>query len=194
MTLAPGHHAVPEGHLAMVVTHLEMMAPPPPRPVPATDAVVEAWAPTVAAYRDLFRRVGAPWLWASRLMQSETDVAATLGDPAYETRRLRRGDAELGILDLDFREAGACELAFFGLVPEAVGGGLGRVLMDAALARAFRDGPTRLHVHTCTLDGPAALDFYRRSGFRAVRREVEIMRDPRGAELPADAAPQVPRL
>jgi hypothetical protein len=50
-------------------------------------------------------------------------------------------------------------------------------------------------VHTCTLDHPAALAFYQRSGFVAYRRQVEIDDDPRlDGTLPADAAPHVPLI
>ena len=193
--LSEGHHDVPTGHVAAVVTHLEMHARPPRRDVPEAHGVtVEEWHPSLKAYRDLFRAVGGPWLWASRLFLDDETLGGINGDPLYETRVMRRGGTVIGILDLDFRSGGACELAYFGLVPGAVGAGLGRRLMETALDRAFRDGPLRFHVHTCTLDGPAALDFYRRSGFVPVRRQVEIMRDPRGDLLPEDAAPQVPRL
>jgi hypothetical protein len=50
-------------------------------------------------------------------------------------------------------------------------------------------------VHTCTLDHPAALGFYRRHGFTPYRRSLETFPDPRLLGLlPADAAPQVPCL
>src|SRR3546814_3881183 len=72
-----------------------------------------------------------------------------------------RSGTELGLLELDFREVGECELAFFGLVPEMTGRGHGKWLMQRALSLAWTDNIRRVHVHTCTLDHPAALDFYR---------------------------------
>jgi hypothetical protein len=67
--------------------------------------------------------------------------------------------------------------------------------MDTALRRAWAARPRRLWVHTCTLDHPAALAFYQRSGFVAYRRQVEIDDDPRlDGTLPADAAPHVPLI
>jgi hypothetical protein len=48
-------------------------------------------------------------------------------------------------------------------------------------------------VHTCTLDHPAALGFYIRSGFRPFKRQLELSTDPRlDGTLPPDAAPGVP--
>ncbi|MBM2576432.1 GNAT family N-acetyltransferase [Jannaschia sp. Os4] len=191
--LTEGYHAVPSGHVAAVVTHLEMAAPAALPEVPASEAEVVAWAPSVEAYLDLFRAVGGPWLWASALFRDASEISDIIDDSRYETFMLRCGEGR-GILDLDFRTEGACELAYFGLTPDLAGRGLGKVLMAHAVRRAFRDGPLRFHVHTCTLDGPNALQFYRRMGFVATKREVEIMRDPRGTVLPEDAAPQVPRL
>jgi hypothetical protein len=64
-----------------------------------------------------------------------------------------------------------------------------------ALRLAWRDGVTRVHVHTCTLDHPAALSAYRRAGFTAYKRAVERFPDPRLLGfLPLDCAPQVPLL
>ena len=99
------------------------------------------------------------------------------------------------MLELDFRKAGEAEISYFALVPELAGQGLGRWLMAEALARAWRPGVARVWVHTCTLDHPSALNFYRAQGFAAIARTVETFRDPRSlALLPADAAPQIPYL
>jgi hypothetical protein len=103
------------------------------------------------------------------------------------------GGAVAGILELDFREGDACELAFFGLVPDAAGRGLGRALMAEAIRRAFRRPIRRLHLHTCTLDDPRALPFYLRAGFMPVRRAIEVADDPRlSGALPMHAAPHCP--
>ena len=78
-----------------------------------------------------------------------------------------------------FATQGQCELAFIGLVPELAGHGHGRWLLAEALRLAWRDGVSRVHVHTCTLDHPAALSAYRRAGFTAYKRAIERFPDPR---------------
>ena len=99
------------------------------------------------------------------------------------------------MLELDFREPGECELAFIGLIPELSGKGHGRWLLAEAVRRAWREGVERVHVHTCSLDHPAALAAYRRAGFTPYKRAVERFPDPRLLGiLPADCAPQVPLL
>ncbi|RVT85129.1 GNAT family N-acetyltransferase [Rhodobacteraceae bacterium CCMM004] len=194
--LAPGFHPVPSGHVATVVTHLEMRAPPGPAPAPPQGVALGRWAePEPERYRALFRRVGAPWLWFSRLILDDADLAAILSDRGTEVYSVTRDGAEIGLAELDFRQEGACELTFLGLVPEATGGGIGRWLLAEVATLAWTRPISRFHVHTCTLDSPRALPAYRRAGFVPVRQEVEIAPDPRvtGA-LPADAAPQIPQL
>ena len=198
MQLEDGFYDVPPGKLAAVVTHLEMRAKAPLRPVPEPQGLglERKEAPGVDWYRALFRKVGAEdWLWFSRLVMDEAALRAILRDPLVEVYALREGGADKGLLELDFREEGECELAFFGLASDLIGGGVGRWLMNRAIDLAWRRGITRFHVHTCTLDSPQALSFYMRSGFVPVRRQVEIADDPRLAGLlPESAAPQVPIL
>ena len=191
--LAAGLHDVPPGHLAAVVTYLEATAAPAARRPLREDVDFEAWHPDLAAYRGLFRRIGTPWLWSSRLSQPDDEVLGALGDPAYETFVLRDASGPLGMLDLDLRDPGTAWIAFFGLVPEATGQGLGSALMAEALGRALARA-RRVRLHTCTLDDPRALGFYRAQGFVPYARAVEILPDPRGTHLPENAAPAQPRL
>ena len=68
-------------------------------------------------------------------------------------------------------------------------------LLAEALRLAWREGVHRVHVHTCSLDHPAALAAYRRAGFIPYRRVIERFPDPRlSGFLPPDCAPQVPLL
>jgi GNAT superfamily N-acetyltransferase len=98
-------------------------------------------------------------------------------------------------LELDFRVPGECELAFVGLVPDLAGQGHGRWLLAEALRLAWRDGISRVHVHTCTLDHPAALTAYRRAGFVPIKRAIETFPDPRlTGLLSLDCAPHWPLL
>jgi GNAT superfamily N-acetyltransferase len=189
--------AVPAGHVAAIVTSLEMLERPRPKPLPASDLRLARWAqPSPDKYRTLFRRVGEPWLWFSRLVMGDAELLAVIGDPAVQVFAVvDPAGIEVGMLELDFRQAGACELAFFGLVPELAGRGHGRWLMGQALALAWRKDVQRLWVHTCTLDHPSALGFYRAQGFDPFARAVETFPDPRlSGYLAEGAAPHVPVL
>jgi GNAT superfamily N-acetyltransferase len=197
MTLTP----VPTGHIATIVTSLEMTSKPPLRPTPHSELQLERWeAPALNKYRALYRRVGEPWLWFSRLIMADTELAAIVHDPKVKIWAVTdlRG-IEVGILELDFRESGQCEISFFGLIPELTGKGHGRWLMAMALQlgwaerNAKGEGVERMWVHTCTLDALGALGFYLKSGFVPFQRQIETFPDPRlSGHLPREAAPQIP--
>ena len=187
--------ALPDGQLAAVVTYLEMTAPPADSVQRGNLRLSRVVLPQPDAYRALFRKIGAPWLWFSRLEMSDAELDAIIADPNVELFEVAAVEAVVGMLELDYREPGQCEIAFVGLVPELSGQGHGRWLLAEAVHRAWREGVTRVHVHTCSLDHPAALAAYRRAGFVPVKRAIERFTDPRlTGILPADSAPQVPLL
>ena len=188
---------VADSDVATIVTTLEMNARPPARPLPDSPFRLERWeTPSPDKYRALFRRVGAPWLWFSRLVMDEAALTRIIHDAGIRIYAVTdRQGIEVGMLELDFRHAGACELSYVGLIPELAGQGHGRWLMANALALAWAKDIARVWVHTCTLDHPSALGFYRASGFTAISRTVETFPDPRlSGALPVGAAPQIPLL
>lgn len=189
---------VPAGKLAAVVTHLQMFEPPQQgaRRMPKVDAVLtEHRTPDLDWYRDLFSRVGADWMWFSRQGMSDADLAAIVHREDVWIYSVDIDGRSEGMLELDFRVHGECELGYFGLTPALVGSGVGRWLMDHAIEKAWSQPITRFHVHTCTLDSPQALPFYMRSGFQAYRRQVEIADDPRKiGVLSETACPQEPLI
>jgi GNAT superfamily N-acetyltransferase len=195
--LPAGYHDVPANMLATIVTCLDMSQKPAVRPDPPADRLaVERWpSPTVDDYRALYRRIGEDWLWVSRAVMADEALKAIIGDPSVEIYSLMRDGERLGLLELDFREAGQCELAFFGLDKSLIGSGAGRILMNVAIDKAWEKPISRFWVHTCHLDHPAALAFYQRSGFTPYKRMVEIFEDPRQTgKLRPDAAPHFPLL
>ncbi len=152
-------------------------------------------SPDLDWFRDLYRRVGEEWLWFSRLQMADAELAAIVRSPMVEVHALVHEGRDEGLLELDFREAGQCELAFFGVTAGLIGGGAGRWLMNRALELAWSRPVSRVWVHTCTLDHPSALAFYQRSGFRPFRRQVEIADDPRlDGTSPRAAAKHVPMI
>lgn len=194
MTLPDGYSDVPAGKIAAVVTHLEMTERPTLRPdPPGAWTLRRVESPSLDWFRDLFRRVGEEWLWTSRLRMSDVELAAIIHSPSVEVYALVHDISDEGLLELDFREAGQCELSFFGVSGKLIGGGAARWLMNRALALAWSQPLSRFWVHTCTHDHPSAVAFYQRSGFRPFRRQVEIENDPRlDGSAPRGAAKHVP--
>jgi len=190
------YEALPGDELAAVVTYLEMRERPEIEPPRSTLDLLRLTNPSAERYRALFRLVGSPWLWFSRLTLDDDKLIAIVHDPQVELFAVQDGNGrDVGMLELDFREVGKCQLAFVGLVPELSGLGHGRWLLEEAVRRAWRDSVNRVQVHTCSLDHPAALAAYRRAGFTPVKRAIERFTDPRLLGiLPKDCAPQIPLL
>jgi GNAT superfamily N-acetyltransferase len=184
---------LPPGEIGAIVTYLEMTERPKPRPFPASPLRIEHWrAVDPDKYRLLFERIGAHWLWYSRLAMSDPQLKSALGEVHVVVDR--RG-VEVGMIELDFAEPGQCLISFLGLIPELAGHGHGNWLFAQTLALAWRQQITRVHVHTCTLDHPAALPAYLKAGFRPYKRAIETFPDPRLIGLlPRETAPHIPLL
>ncbi len=168
--------------LEVVRTYLELATPEQLRPAdfpagPPEVRVVPRPGCTAAEYRWLYDAVGRAYRWRDRLAWSEAELAAWLARDDVAVWVLERRDGA----DADWRPAGYYELArdaeggveivYFGLLADAQGRGWGRALLAHAARAAWAMGATRVWLHTCTLDGPAALPNYLGRGFRPVREE-----------------------
>ncbi|WP_299599948.1 GNAT family N-acetyltransferase [uncultured Tateyamaria sp.] len=191
--LENGHYNVPPGKVAMVVTDLEMTTPQF-RGVPCPDGLTfTTLSRDTTAYLELFRRVGAPWLWFGRTLMDKQKLSDILNDEKTGLFTLEKDGQPEALLELDFSVEGQCELDYFGLTPALIGSGAGAFLMDQAIREAFDRGIKRFHLHTCTMDSPQALGFYQRSGFTPIGRRIEIADDPRVAHgYDRDLAPHIP--
>ncbi len=165
----------------VTVSFMRLDAKPEPRwsALPAGTRLDLAPRLSVSAYRDLYDRVGGPWLWWLRRMMPEPMLARLLADPAVAIYRLWQGNAVLGFFELDATSWPDVNLSYFGLLPEAIGQGLGFSLLGAAIEQVF-SGPVRgMTVNTCTADHPRALPNYQRAGFRIMRQVREVWDIPR---------------
>jgi hypothetical protein len=162
--------------VAVTVTFLRIDRPPsgPPPLLPADTRLVRVTAPSVPFYRYLYDTVGSPHIWWIRRSLPDSSLAPLLADPAISIHVLYRGGEPMGFFELDGRPRPDVNLSYFGLVPHAVGGGLGGPFLRAAVDEAFRDSGRGVTVNTCTADHPRALPTYLRAGFRQLRSVREI--------------------
>ena len=192
-----GYSDITPGNVVSVVTCLEMLQNPDPAPLalPEGFSIDRYSHGNIDDYRTLFRKVGADWLWFSRLLMSDDLLAEVLAKETSEIYVIRQNGLDVGLLELDFSAAGEAELVFLGLMTGTTGKGVGRAVMNSATALAWAKPIHRFWVHTCTFDHPSALSFYLRSGFTPYAFRVEVQADPRltGA-LPLTAAPHVPLI
>jgi GNAT superfamily N-acetyltransferase len=173
------HHPPPrgDGRLTISIIYLEIVPRDWTRCGVVPDAGIEVApviAPTVAFYRDLYDRVGRPWLWYERRVLTDRALASILATPTHELHVARRAGDLVGYFELL-----AGEIVFFGLAPDYIGRRIGPWLLDRAIERGLSLGHSRLTLNTNTLDHPRAFDTYRKAGFRIVRRETKDVPDPR---------------
>ncbi|MGH7702764.1 MAG: GNAT family N-acetyltransferase [Gemmatimonadales bacterium] len=121
-------------------------------------------------YRFLYSAVGREYHWRDRLAWTEQQLQEWLRGPST-IWVMRQGQSLAGYFELRRHEDGSVEIVYFGLMPGFLGRGLGRHLLTRSVEEAWALGPSRVWVHTCTLDHPAALPNYLNRGFRTVREE-----------------------
>ena len=178
--------------ISSTVTYLEMMARPtlPPAALSSRRAValLRAHQPSIAYYRFLYKSIGESWMWYVRLKLNDEALAAIVQDEKVEVYVLYVDGVPAGFAELDRRQGPDIELAYLGLMPEFVGGGLGAYLLSTAIDIAWSYEPRRLWVHTCTQDHPRALALYQRFGFKPYKQESTTFPDPRlGGLLPIES-------
>ena len=170
------------------VTYLSMetrpKGTPPPRPLMKT-ALLRAENPPVHFYRYLYDTVGRDYIWVERRLWSDEKLAEMLGDEKLALYVLYIAGVAAGMAELDFREAGVGQIAYFGLMPEFTGRRIGPWLLHQAIELAWAQPIEKLLVNTCTLDHRKALATYQRAGFVPYARSEKIIDAPPGFPLPA---------
>jgi GNAT superfamily N-acetyltransferase len=149
------------------VSYLELcQAPVRPSGLAAAERI-EIETMSVESYLALYRRVGEPHRWDSRLKMDRAELGSLLAGPYLHIHVARSSEGQpIGFCEFDRRAFPVIELKNFGVVPEAQGRGIGPRLLGAALQREWESGVSRIWLHTDTWDHPAALRVYERAGFR----------------------------
>lgn len=161
----------------MIVTtwHLEMRSPAELRPKRLDRADVALVAVPFAwpeLNRWLYATVGADWAWTDRLSWNRARWLAYLDRPELRTWLLTVAGVPAGYCEMELQGSDV-ELVYFGLLPPYVGQGLGGHLLTLATEHAWAWGASRVWLHTCSLDHPAALAHYQARGYRVFREVVE---------------------
>jgi GNAT superfamily N-acetyltransferase len=156
-------------------TYLEMRDPSELQPARSDDPLIrierlQNCSPEF--YRRLYVEVGRNYHWVDRLPWTEADIAAYLAQPEISLWLMTWDLTPAGYFELRKCEDGSIEVAYFGLLPEFIGRGLGKYLLTCATEQAWADGAKRVWLHTCTLDDKAALPNYLKRGFRPYKSEV----------------------
>jgi len=164
------------GKQPVITTYLEMRSRQALRPKLSVDprfwireAVVKQWE----FNRFLYGLVGRDWSWIDKAKWSDEEWRAYAESEQLRTFGAYYEGSVAGYYELRQDEASGVEIAIFGLTPKFTGRGFGGVMLTHALEEAWRRGPSRVWLHTCTLDHPAALGNYEARGMRV----YQVVRD-----------------
>ncbi len=160
---------------AVTVTFLEMQAVSELRPRRCSDpcfAVKEAVVPQWQFNRFFYYTVGDSWAWREKRAWSDEQWRAYAETSGMRTWAGYWEGSPVGYCELLPDGTGGLEITNFGLLPAFLGRGLGGALLTRGIEEAFRLNPSRLWLHTCTNDHPAALPNYLARGFRIYKTET----------------------
>ena len=161
--------------IAVTVTFLEMATPPsryPPLPLNRQIALLKTRNIPLHFYRYLMDRVGRRWHWVNALRLGDDALAEAIHAPGRDIRVLYLDGAPAGFFDIKPHLPQRTELVFFGLMEHALGQGIGRWFLGAAIESAWASAPDFITVQTCTLDHPAALPLYQKLGFHPMAQTI----------------------
>ena len=167
--------AIPD---TLIINYLEMTSPTEFRPDYAHDLsgvlIMQAEQPDIDFYRFLYRAVGYDLRWRDRLIMADDELQHIVTSPDTRIDVLYVNGIPAGYCELE-RQGSDTEIAFFGLRPGYQGRGLGKHLLSLGIARAWEWGSERVWVHTCNMDGEAALPNYLKRGFTVYKVEEQPM-------------------
>ena len=170
--------ALPNGRasdtMEVTRTYLEMRGPSDLHPARSDDPLIKIELQrdcSVELFRFLYIEVGRNYHWIDRLPWTDEQIATYLKQPEVSLWLMTYNDETAGYFELKKCEDGSTEIAYFGLVPQFIGRGLGKHLLTRAAEQACVDGANRVWLHTCTDDDPAALPNYVKRGFKPFKSE-----------------------
>ncbi|HXJ02503.1 MAG TPA: GNAT family N-acetyltransferase [Micropepsaceae bacterium] len=164
--------------LPATVTYLAMEAKPkasqPPAPL-LKAALLKCENPPVHFYRYLYDVIGRRYFWVERRLWNDDKLNAHLSEHLLALYVLYLGGVPAGMAELDFREPGVAQIAYFGLTPEFTGRRIGPWFLHQVIEICWAGTTKRVLVNTCTLDHKKALVTYQRAGFVAYARSQRIV-------------------
>lgn len=156
-------------------TYLQMVSPKELKPAMLADdriRIEQAIECPPSFFRYLYSEVGRNYHWIDRLNWTNEQIRAYLSQPSVTIWVLYCAGAPGGYFELRQHEDDSVEIAYFGLLADFIGRGLGKYLLTIAVKQAWEKTANRIWVHTCTLDRPAALSNYLRRGFKQFQQET----------------------
>jgi GNAT superfamily N-acetyltransferase len=159
----------------VIIHHLEMTDRADFRPAAVKREGLEvrqSHIPCPELNRFFYAAVGEAWSWVDRLIWTDEHWLDYLDRPELATWIGYFKGTPAGYFELEAQPESSVEIVYFGLLPQFVGIGIGGQFLNEAIERAWEMGGSRVWLHTCSLDHPAALANYEARGFKVFKEEV----------------------
>tara|TARA_X000001036_G_scaffold393871_1_gene393787 strand:+ start:51 stop:560 length:510 start_codon:yes stop_codon:yes gene_type:complete len=123
-----------------------------------------------------YKNVGKKHHWVDRLIWTDEQWKRYISDKKVKTYVLKKKKDLAGYFELIFhKDKNEVEIAYLGLLEEYQNQKLGSYLLSLAIKNSFLIKPSRVWVHTCSLDHKNALKNYISRGMKIFKKEtVEI--------------------
>ncbi len=119
-----------------------------------------------------YKQIGVDHFWRDRLIWTNNDWSRYVNNKNLETHILKKGKDLVGYYEQEYHPtSNEVELINMGVLKEFRGLKLGSSLLSHAIASASRKNPSRMWVHTCSLDHKHALKNYKSKGFLVFKEE-----------------------
>ena len=122
--------------------------------------------------KHLYEREGSQWAWNDKLVWSQRQWKEYAEAEDLRTWVACFEGVLAGYYELQIQAGGQVEIAYFGLLPEFIGQGLGGYLLTTAIKSAWSMDASRVWLHTCSLDHPGALGNYQARGMKIYKTET----------------------
>ena len=126
--------------------------------------------------RFFYKSIGKNHSWIDRLVWSEKQWIEFTKSKNVKTFILTNKNDLVGYFELIFHnDKNETEIAYLGILEEYQNKKLGSYLLSTAIRKSFFDNPSRVWVHTCSLDHRNALSNYLSRGMKIFKKESVII-------------------
>ena len=138
------------------------------------DCLIDLSDPTDFQINKFFyKNVGKKHQWVDRLTWTEKQWTNYVCDQKVKTYILKYEKDLVGYFELILhQDKNEVEIAYLGLLEEYLNKKLGSYLLSSAIKNSFLEKPSRVWVHTCSLDHKNALNNYIARGMKIFKKET----------------------
>lgn len=143
------------------------------RPSRSDFRIERAWPLPLPFYKYLLIYTGRHWNWIDRLLLNDDQISAIISSETTQVYVLTQGGVYAGFCELNTKAHPVWEVVYFGVLPEFSQQGLGHQMMLHIQHLASSRKAEKITLHTCDLDSPRAIPFYKKHGFAECEHEYK---------------------